>query len=157
MIVCDTSVLSYLVPMGLAENLVRRYGVVAIPQTVLEELSHPGAPVEVREWLVVPPDWLRVRPNVITSNAVSLAISGLDAGEREAIHLALALAVPILLDDAAGRRTALDLGLEFSGTVGFIALEAADRRLDFDQTVERLQDRGFHVASEVINRLRPRG
>jgi len=44
----------------------------------------------------------------------------LDSGESAAIRLALKLAIPVLIDEKAGRKVATNLGLSVIGTVGVL-------------------------------------
>ena len=44
----------------------------------------------------------------------------LDAGESAAIRLALKLSIPVLIDEKAGRKIAINLGLSVVGTVGVL-------------------------------------
>jgi predicted nucleic acid-binding protein len=60
-VVADSSPLNYLVLIGEADVLYRLYGHVLIPQAVLSELQHPGAPAAVVEWIKGCPAWLEIR------------------------------------------------------------------------------------------------
>ncbi|NET36759.1 MAG: hypothetical protein F6K19_32815 [Cyanothece sp. SIO1E1] len=54
----------------------------------------------------------------LVSDLPGLAL--LDPGERQAIQLAYAKRLPLLIEDEQGRRVAQDLGLQFSGIAGQI-------------------------------------
>lgn len=58
----------------------------------------------------------------VANNApnVKLATQGLDLGEAEAVALAAVQGVPLLIDDAAGRKAALKVGIQVIGTVGVL-------------------------------------
>lgn len=150
MIVCDTTVLSYLVPLGLAEHLRLRYGSIAIPEAVRRELSHPKTPEPVRAWIADPPFWVQILPSE------PLVGIDLDPGEREAIPLAERLGVRLLLDDRAARDVARERGVDVIGTIGFLALEAEEGRLDYDEIVDQLSRAGFRSHPDLIAALRPR-
>ena len=151
MIVCDTSVLSYLVPAGLHEQLARRYGKVVIPETVRVELSRAEAPPSVRAWIANPPAWLEVR------TISPLVVTELDPGESEAIPLAEALGCALIVDDRAARDEATRRGLAITGTLGFLAREARDGHLDYDGATKRLLAQGFYATTAIIELLRPKG
>ena len=72
-VVADNTPLRYLILLAYADILPTLFGGVFIPQTVLQELQHPHAPVEVRTWLSHPPVWLDVR-QAYSPPAVDLAV-----------------------------------------------------------------------------------
>lgn len=81
----------------------------------------------------------------------SACLPHLDAGEREAIALALGQNDPLLLlDDAAGRSEAKTLGIRFTGTLGVLVkgkqsgLIAAVRPY-----LEQLEKMGFYLHDNV--------
>ncbi len=66
------------------------------------------------------PDWLTVRPAPDGAQVAEL-LEVIDRGEAEAI--ALALTIPdaqLLIDEALGRKVALQLGLHVTGTAGIL-------------------------------------
>ena len=101
-VVADTSPLNYLVLIGEADLLYQLYGRVLIPQAVLSELQHPGAPSAVVGWVMRCPVWLEVRQVVVRSEASS---EELDVGESEALALAEEYTpdVLLLIDEETGR------------------------------------------------------
>jgi predicted nucleic acid-binding protein len=106
-IVSDTTPLNYLVLIEAIDLLPQLYGRVLIPPAVRAELAHPRAPQAVRSWLAEPPAWLVVvAPSVVPAEVRSMS---LDAGEMEAIALALENHADLLLiderDGTAGARS----------------------------------------------------
>jgi predicted nucleic acid-binding protein len=96
-----------------------------IPESVADELRHADAPEGVRRWVDTPPSWLRIRPAV--GDPAPLALQELDAGERDAILLAVHLRADLLLmDDREGVDAARHLGLTTTGTLG-VLVRAAER------------------------------
>lgn len=79
----------------------------------------------------------------------------LHRGERQAILLAEALRVDVLLiDEQVGRAIALSRNLPFSGTLG--VLERADRAglvSDFPQLLRRLRAGGFFITEALEQQL----
>ena len=93
-IVADTTPLNYLVLIQATEILPNLYRRVLIPPAVKAELAHTNAPVIVRAWISQPPSWLEAVPLKLP---VDSTLSHLDAGEGEAISLALELNATLLL------------------------------------------------------------
>ena len=57
----------------------------------------------------------------------------LDEGEREAIQLAYARQLPILIEEEAGRRVAWDLGLQISGIAGQVVKAFRNERINAEK------------------------
>ena len=118
-VVSDTTALTTLMKAGLESVLERLFGTVFIPEMVAHELRqfHIGIPT----WCVV---------HKVNEHALLPVLSlTIDAGEAEAICLALELkAEAILLDDRKGRREAESRGLSCLALPA-ILLEAKLQRL----------------------------
>ena len=114
--VSNTSPICNLAVIGRLDFLARRYAVVHIPPAVakeLEALRHPSASQSIRSALSE--GWLRV---TIPPSVPALPIP-LDAGETEAIALALHLKADVLLlDEKRGREAARHVGLVVAGALG---------------------------------------
>ena len=136
-IVSDTGPLAYLVEIGVADSLPILYGQVLIPPTVFSELSHEQSPATA--WITHPPSWLKVA----TPQSIPADLA-LDAGEREAIALALELgAERVLMDEKQGREAAQSQGLKVAGTLAVI-LDGATRYLfDGGTALDKLADTSF--------------
>jgi len=94
------------------------YESVLIPQAVRNELAHPNAPQQVRDWIAQPHSWLIVRSEGLPTDPV---LSYLDPGESEAIALASILpAALLLMDDREGSIEARRRGLKTLGTFGCV-------------------------------------
>lgn len=151
-VVADTSPLNYLILIGYVDVLEALYRHVTIPPAVRDELLHPSAPPSVRAWMQTPPHWLEVR----TPGHTTLTLStDLDEGEREAIALACenGAGSTLIIDERAGRREAMRLGLRITGTLAI--LEEADKRglLDLRQAIERLRRTTFKVSDVVLKQF----
>jgi predicted nucleic acid-binding protein len=117
LVVSNTSPLSNLAIVGRLDLLQSRYGRIVIPQAVAEELSRLSHS-EGRNHLIsaMRAGWIETLP--VPGNAPSVGHI-LDAGETEAVRLALALkADKILLDERRGRAAARDLQLPVAGILG---------------------------------------
>jgi len=61
-LVADAGPLHYLVLTGDIELLPRLFAKILTPERVRDELAHAQAPEAVRAWIVLPPQWLEIRP-----------------------------------------------------------------------------------------------
>lgn len=147
-VLSNTSPLVYLHQIGRMDLLPALYGRIIIPEAVAFELSegarlgHAVPAVEALPWIAV---------EKVEKAALLQLVTDLDAGEREA--LALAVGRPgsmLLLDDGHARRYATMLGLTFTGTLG-VLLRAKKRGLlqEVRPELDRLQALGFRAAAEV--------
>jgi predicted nucleic acid-binding protein len=147
-IVSDSGPLAYLVAIGVADHLPRLYGDVYIPPIVLAELRHPACPVIA--WADVPPDWLHVAAPRATP-----AENALDAGERDAIALALELrADRLLMDEKQGRKAAESLGLKVAGTLAVIIDGAMHGLFDGEAALTRLAATNFYASPDLLQQVR---
>jgi hypothetical protein len=78
-------------------------------------------------------------------------LASLDAGEREAIQLAIELRPDLLLmDDRDGRTLALNLGLPVSGTLGILErAEVVGLLGDLPLALEQLEGSGFYLSERL--------
>lgn len=127
------------------------FGTVQIPDVVREELRVG------RELGFEVPDPAEFSWMMIRSAPVEAAVERfeLGAGERAALALALEIAdCLVLLDDAAARVVAKQLGVSTTGTLGVLLL-AKERGLvpEVAPVLARLQQRGFRVTEAVRVRV----
>ena len=116
-VVSDTSAITSLLQVGRGELLRQIYGEVFIPEAVQRELQvlHQALP-----------PFIRVRPISSRKDYERLA-AVVDEGEAEAIVLAKEInADELLIDEADGRRIAIEEGLHIIGLLG-VLLEAKAR------------------------------
>lgn len=127
LVVSDTSVLLNLCRVS-AEGLLRElFQEVWIPPAVVEEFSHLAGSRPRFQGLALP-GWVRIAPAVRVAAEVR-ACPDLDAGETEALSLALEMhADAVLMDEAAGRRAASVLKVAVVGVAG-ILLRAREQGL----------------------------
>jgi predicted nucleic acid-binding protein len=151
-VVSDTSPLRYLVLIGQADLLPRLYTELLIPETVAAELNQPRTPAVVRDWLTHRPDWLKVVP--LTTARPSLPLSHLDAGERDAILLALGTKADLLLmDEREGVEAARSLGLTVTGTLGVLDRAAERGWIELEVVIPRLRQSNFRMDPGLLDRL----
>jgi predicted nucleic acid-binding protein len=120
LIVSDASPLIVIAKTGLIPVLNGLVEEVIVPETVYAEctldLTLPGAQA-VRA--AVEAGQIQARPDVVRPDAdPDEGLTGLDAGA--AIHLALALQCPVLMDERLGRQVARRRGLTVIGSAGLL-------------------------------------
>ena len=153
MVVSDSTPLISLMKaeqLGVLEGL---YGEILIPNAVFSELtSNPRYEAEaeqIRRCAFVRVVAVKERKAV----QVLQRISGLDLGESEAIIYADENKADVLLmDEAAGRKTAKMMGLHIQGTVG-VLLQAYDSHLltteDVEKASRRLRQAHRHISEKL--------
>jgi predicted nucleic acid-binding protein len=146
-VVADTSPLNYLVLIGEIDLLPVLYRNVLIPSAVHLELQSKKAPSAVRAWASSLPAWCELRP---LTSLPSPDLIELDAGERDAIQLALNVGVDaLLIDETEGRRAALLYRLKVTGTVAVLEKAAQRGLIDFRSTLQRLEETSFRISSSI--------
>jgi predicted nucleic acid-binding protein len=146
-VVADTTPLNYLILIGEIELLSALYESVLIPREVHRKLQHMRTPLPVREWAASLPKWCEVRDAVTAPDA---ALCELDAGERDAIQLALDAGIDtVLIDESEGRREAMLRHLHVTGTVAVLEKAAQRGWIDFRSTLQRLEQTNFRLSATV--------
>ena len=148
-VVSDTSPLRALEFVDHLELLSRLFQEVIVPPAVAAELREPSRrfrPVDVARF-----PFLRV---IVPQSLgeVNRLLSALDRGESEALVLAGELrADAVLIDEADGRRVALEMGLVPIGTLGILVRAKQERLIDEVQPImDRLiHDLGFFISDEL--------
>jgi predicted nucleic acid-binding protein len=153
--IADTSALQYLHQIGKLDLLPRMVERVLIPSAVAAELAEG----RVRGLNLPDParlTWAEVRSP--TNRPMLPSATELGPGESEVLALGLEQrAATLILDDGVARRAAQQLGLKFTGTMGFL-VDA--KRVGLIKAVapvlDELQALGFRVAPhtrEAVLRL----
>lgn len=146
LVVSDTSPLTALLQIGRADLLPALFDVVVVPTAVRQELmrKHPHLP-----------SWLQTRaPAAIPA---SLASADLDAGEIEAIALALEIRADLLLiDEIDGRAAARAHGVKSAGLLGILlrAKEAGILPAVLPVVVLLRDGAGCWFSEDLIERVR---
>ncbi len=160
-IVADSTPIVYLAKVGKLQLLKKLYEDIIIPEAVKRELlveDYPEVPVIQEAFRA---GWLEERRLSRTARSFQLkhllGVSGLDAGEREAIALAYTDHLPLLIDEdeRTGRRVARVWGVGVVGTLRVI-VEAFDEGLieyeEARETFRQLLAQRFRVSAEVYER-----
>ena len=148
-IVSNSSPLIFFSAIGMLDSLAE-LGDISIPKAVYNEVTGNDlkGSNEVKHV-----DWIKV---VELKDHESVAFSSvLDAGEAEAIALAIKLnADLILLDDLAGRRAANAYGIEVMGTLGLLKVMYQRGRIEnLKATLDELQKQGFWMSADLYNKM----
>jgi uncharacterized protein len=154
MVVSNSSALINLSRIGKLTLLRDLYTEVHIPEAVWQEAVVSGeGQVGANEIKIAP--WIRTE-RVKNVGLVKALRQELDAGEAEAIALALeAQAELLLMDERLGRDTARHLGLRFIGLIG-VLVEAKRRMLipAIKAELDALRDAaGFRIAEDLYRRV----
>ena len=127
-VVSNTSPISNLAAIGQLPLLQKVYGNIVIPQAVAGEISKI-AKIYSQAASVPQAEWIAIRTVKDAKTVESFRAEKLDAGESEAITLALELGAELLLiDEQLGRKMAVREGLNITGLMG-VLLEAKNRDL----------------------------
>ena len=147
-VVADTSPLNYLIQIECDELLFKLYNRIVLPQGVMDELRHTGAPPAVQSWLSHVPAWVEVRR---LSSVPDPGLEYLGSGEREAIQISADLQADLLLiDDRKGRLEAIRRGLRTTGTLGVLLSASEAKLMDSENAFRRLQrETAFRVTPEL--------
>jgi len=153
-VVSDSSPLVALIDIDQVSLLPRLYERVLVPEAVWRETFVQGEGRPGREEVARAP-WLE-RRSVVDTLAVRALQEGLDAGESEAIALAVeAKADLLLMDERLGRRTAQHMGLKVAGVIG-VLVDAQHKGMvpAIRPQLDALRDRaGFRVSDELYRRV----
>jgi predicted nucleic acid-binding protein len=151
LVVADTGPINYLILIGHIEVLPALFESVILPAVVRDELKHRKAPPVVHRWITNPPSWVEVHQ---TDRVRYASMEKLDAGEEDAIALAIELhADLILMDDRDGVLIARSKGFRVTGTLGILSMAAEHLLLDLAEAFERLRQTSFHYRQETMDRL----
>lgn len=153
-IVSDTSALSNLAVVEHLWLLEAIYQTVIIPDVVASEVAAASNPAILA---ILKLDWVQTRPLPQSQLANRLQQDrGLDAGEANAIALALELqADDLLIDERLGRQEAVRLGLSIIGILG-VLLIAKQRSLipQVQPVMDALSNQaGFRISPQLYQRV----
>ncbi|MCM1537482.1 MAG: DUF3368 domain-containing protein [bacterium] len=157
-VVSDTTPIISLMKAGQLKLLHDLFDMVYIPNMVYRELiDYDAFPEESK--MVQECEFLFVE-EAENEKAVAILqkLTGLDAGESEAIILADEKQSDVLLmDEHKGRQVARKMGLAITGTIG-ILMQAFDEgmltREDVEKCVERLKENGIRISEKLYQKLR---
>jgi uncharacterized protein len=153
LVVSNTSPLSNLAIIGRLELLREQLGEVLIPPAVEAELSlNPRSDARVALDAALREGW--IRPRALAGPAAPDLLLALDRGEAEALSLALETkAGLVLLDEAAARGKAAQLGLPFTGALGILRWAKQTHRIpSLKAEIQRLRSDAHFFISPALEK-----
>jgi predicted nucleic acid-binding protein len=155
LVIADAGPVNYLILIGHIDILPALFEKVILPAIVREELKHRKAPPEVQRWIADPPSWVEVRHTVPVSDVSrDASLEALDAGEEEAIALAVELRADlILMDDRDGVLVARSKGFRVAGTLGILSMAAERGLVNLAEAFERIKQTSFYYQQEIMDQL----
>ena len=154
LVVSNTSPILNLAIIARLSLIREQFTTVTIPKGVLEELRvGENLPGSKKILDALDAKWLQVE-EVQDSAMLRILKRELDAGEAEAIALALETkAQLVLLDESEARRIAKDLGLKVTGVLGILLRACRQKRiLSLRTEMERLREKaGFYIADHLFD------
>lgn len=148
-VVSDTSPIRALTHLGRLDLLHELYDEVLVPPAVASELQHPRATLAALD--IQHLSFIRIQAPADRALVNSLAVE-LDAGESEAIALAIEVrADGILMDEKAGRRAARQRGLIVTGVLGVLVAGKREGCIDaVAPLLDKLQrELGFFISPSL--------
>ena len=157
-VVSDTTPIISLIKVGQLKMLQELFDVVYIPGAVYRELTGNAAyPEEART--VEESEFLLVEEVANKKSVMILRnITGLDAGESEAIILADEKQADVLLmDERKGRQVARKLGIAITGTIGILTQafnEGILAKEDVERCIDLLKENGIRISEQLYQKLK---
>ena len=145
MIISDSTALIVLFDLDRVELLENLFEVVYIVPVVLEEIS-------VKYPVVLPPFITVEKPE--DDELIGELRMLLDPGESEAIALAKAKNLPIIIDEKRGRKIAKGLGLKVMGLLGVVYLNIKKGFLtksEAGEFIESAIEHGYRISRKMVD------
>jgi predicted nucleic acid-binding protein len=151
-VVADAGPLIALARLGYLDLLPSLYTEIVLPPTVYREVT--ADPDLTGADTLAHASWLRIEP-VHDRITVQRLQFWLDEGESEAITLARALQLTLLMDERRGRTIATTLGVRVTGTVGILIAAKQHGQVDLiTPLLDRLRTAGVHVSQRLYDEAR---
>ena len=156
-VVSDTTPILSLVKLGRLDLLQALYGKVMLPEAVYHELVSNPAFVEEAKQVIASAFLTTVSVKIKSSVELLRKVSGLDAGESEAMILYEEQNAELLLmDERKGRTVAKKLDIAYIGTVGILML-AYDKLLlrasDVEECLDKLLRYDIRLGKNLCNKV----
>ena len=146
-VVSDTSSISNLLQIGLADVLPTLYGKIVIPPPSRENLyTLPDQEKEIEQF-----SWIEVQAPE-DQRRVAALLAELDLGEAESIALAIELSAQyLLIDEYKGRQIADSYGVSIVGIIGVLIQAKQEGIIPLvSPTIEKLTQIGFRLNKQLI-------
>ena len=126
-VVSDTSPIRALHFLAQTVLLQQLFGTVIVPPIVADELAHSRTPYGPIHVVRIP--FIEIRAPLDQQRVLQYA-AALDAGEAQAIVLAVELGATLLIDEIDGRAAAAAAGVPFIGVLGVLARAKREGLID---------------------------
>lgn len=147
-VVSDTSSISNLIQIGEIELLRATFSTVVVPDAVYAEICR----IESNRIALTSLEWIE-RKSVSNTTLKDRFLLRLDAGEAEAIVLAMELSADyLLIDESLGREIAKELGLTITGILGVLLRAKSEGHIsEIKPFIDRLvNEAGFRLNKNLI-------
>jgi len=147
MIVSDSSTLIVLFDLERMELLSNLFSKIVIPPSVYREITARSR--------ITLPEFITVQAPTDTS-LITLMSHLLDAGESEAIALALECEGRLIIDERKGRRIAQEQGLQIIGLLGIVYLNVQQGYITADEAKTFIIDarkHGYRISQKLVNQM----
>lgn len=157
-VVADTTPIISLIKSRQLDLLQKLFEVVYIPEAVYKELTENERYFD-EACIIKECDYIKVK-RVENKSAIEILrnLSGLDAGESEAIVLASAMNSDVLLmDEHKGRRIAIQMGITITGTIGILSQAFNENILTMEEVescIMCLQKNHIRISESLFHKLR---
>lgn len=151
--VSNSSPLILYARVGRLDLLHKVFGDILIPDAVYAEVVGAGAglPGSIETSSLA---WIRLRSTASNPQQLPPQFRNLGAGETEAVLLAQALNLPLLIDDLDGRRAAEAMGIAVTGSAGVLLLAKESGHIAQVQPIlDQLLAARLRLASSVVLRV----
>ncbi|MGB3548019.1 MAG: DUF3368 domain-containing protein [Saprospiraceae bacterium] len=150
-VVSDTTAISNLYQIGIADILKELYEEINISPGVFRELSKVE---EQASFLKNESNWIVIK-HPVDQYLVSKLLNDLDLGEAESIVLALELKADyLIMDEKLGRKFAAEYGVKITGVLG-VLIRAKQKGIieNISRYIEKLQDIGFWLNPKLVKKV----
>jgi len=147
MIVSDSTTLIILWDLARMELLSNLFSRILIPKSVYQEIS-------AKEKITLP-DFMEVKAVQPSEKLETLSML-LDAGESEAIALALELNMPLIIDEKKGRTIAMREGIVIMGLLGVVYLNIKKGFIREEEARRFLDDavaNGYRISKTLVTEM----
>lgn len=140
-IIVDTSCLVLLEKIEKLDILKKLFGTVIVTPTIEDEYD------------LVLPEWINIR-EIKNKEYKKILQTSVDCGEASAIALATETGGLLILDDNKARKLALELGLDYTGTLGVLVdAKQSGYIKSFRKVLERIKKTNFYLSEDLEKAL----
>ena len=149
-IVADTGPIIAFAKVDRLALLAALFGTLAISPVVKQELFAKQS-LESKRIKQALSRFLIEMPVAEVPPRVAIVTRNLDSGEAESIALAAHLNLPLLIDDASGRKVAMRLGTAVVGTIGVLLRAKQLRLVDTVLPIaSEMRERGYWFSDDLL-------